>query len=167
MKKYLPYVFPSLAILIVMFLVFRWYKLNTQQTGEITQFAEGVEIEDLSSTKMDETLNGSAAYKTDDLKSFDEMSSGQIRYEVSDDKIKFSVYANLPSLDSGEYQVWLRDLNGETSRKAFILEESKGGFMGSAAISSDVLPFELVVSRETVSDEEIEKIILTGILNQE
>jgi len=167
MKKYLPYVFPSLAILIVIFLVFRWYSLNTKQTGEISKFAEGVEIENLSQTQAQETLNGAGDYKTEDLKSFDETSSGQLRYEVADGKVKFSVYANLPELKSGEYQVWLRDLNGKTSRKAFVLEDGKGGFMGSAAISSEVLPFEVVVSRENTTDNEIEEIILTGILDKE
>ena len=167
MKKYLPYVFPSLAILIVIFLVFRWYSLNTQQAGEISQFAQGVEIENLSQTQLQETLNGAGDYQTLDLKSYDATSSGEIRYEIAEGKIRFTVYANLPQLESGEYQVWLRDLNGETSRKAFVLENGKGGYMGSAAISSEVLPFELVVSREMTPDGEIEEIVLTGILDQE
>ena len=48
MKKLLPFVFPLVAVLVIIFLVFRWYRLNTTPQGDISQFGEGIEIENLA-----------------------------------------------------------------------------------------------------------------------
>ena len=166
MKKYLPYIFPTLAILIVIFLVFRWYRLNTQPQGDITQFGEGVEIENLSPQEVQEVMNSASDYETKDLNVVDQAASGQVRYEIKDGKVRFSIYAALPEISEGQYQVWLRDLSGQSMRKAFVLEATKSGFMGSAAISDEVLPFEIVVSYELRPDDEIEKIVLTKVMEK-
>lgn len=167
MQKYLPYVFPAVAVAIVLFLTFRWYRLNTQPQGEISQFAEGVEIEDLSQSELQDQLASSTNFETKDMEASSEDAMGDIRYELTDGKVRFSVYANLPLLEQGEYQVWLQDLAGETQRKAFVLESGKGGYMGSAAISEEVLPFKVIVSKEMRPDDEIEMVLLQTTLEKE
>ncbi len=164
MKKLLPFIFPLVAVLVIIFLVFRWYRLNTQTPGTISEFGEGIEIEDLSTTELQDSLSGVGDYKTVDLISADDESVGRVRYEIKDGKIKFSVFAGLPELEYGMYQVWLREPGSLISRKAFILIQSKGGYLGSAAISEEVLPFEVVVSKEVRPDDQMEEVILTGVI---
>ena len=164
MKKLLPFVFPLLAVLVIIFLVFRWYRLNTQPQGNISEFGEGIEIEDLTDAKLTESLTGAGDYQTVNLDSRDPNSLGRVRYEVKDGRVRFSVDANLPVLEVGMYQVWLREPGSTVARRAFVLEESKGGYIGSAAISEEVLPFELVVSKELRPDDQLEEVILTGVI---
>lgn len=169
MKKYLPFVFPVVAFLIVLFLASRWYGMRNQiETGQMSPFAEGVEIENLSQNELTEVLRGVGDYKTVDMMSSDDESMGAIRYEIVDDKVKLSVMAGLPVLENETYQVWLREVEGQAIRKAFLLDFSKGGHWGSAAISTEALPFEVVVSRETQpADDQLETVLLQGVVSQE
>jgi hypothetical protein len=49
MKKILPFVFPLIALLIVLFLALRWYNAKTTRPeGKLTDFGEGMKIEDLT-----------------------------------------------------------------------------------------------------------------------
>jgi len=162
-KRYLPYVFPVIALIIVLLLLFRWYSMNTQRQGDITPFGEGVEIENLSEDEARQSLRGVGDYKSVDLEGESD-AMGQIRYEIVDDKVKFTVFANLPDLNAGFYQVWLREKGGAAIRQAFRLEPGKGGYMGSAAISADVLPFEVVVSQEMTPDNALEKVVMQGVI---
>lgn len=169
MKKFLPFALPAVALVIVGFLVWRWYSDRTSRpTGEISQFAEGVEIENLSD-KAAVTRTGSVAdFKTADLKPEPgATAAGQIRYELTDGKVRFTVMATLPDLERGEYQVWLKDPNSAAIRKAFVLLADKGGWMGSAAISAETLPFEVIVSKEDRPDELMEAVVLRGLINKE
>lgn len=166
MKKVLPFVFPVAALLLVAFLAFRWYGQRTDRTGEISQFGEGVEIEELSSSELDSVIKGVGDYKTVELEGGDDVLGG-IRYEIADGKVTFSVSASLPELEEGVYQVWLKATDSEATRKAFKLEYAKGGFMGSAAISAETLPFEVLVSREMSEDDIIEDIVLRGVISQD
>lgn len=167
MKKYLPYVFPVIAILIVVFLLFRWYRMNDQRDGEISQFGEGVEIENLSDSEAQEVLSGVGDYTTVEMDSTNDEAMGSIRYELDEDKVRFSVMATLPEPEAGQYQVWLREVDGDAVRKAFVLDMSKGGYMGSAGVSADVLPFEVVVSKELNPDNELEEELLSATLTAE
>jgi len=164
MKKYLPFVFPLVALLVVMFLAYNWYTMRTNRPGQVSTFGEGVEIEDL--TGKDSVLKGSSDYKKVTLLG-DTEATGEIRYEIKDGKVRFSVIADLPELTAGEYQVWLKDVNSEAVRKAFVLEMSKGGYMGSAAIDESTLPFEVVVSKEVRPDAMVEQVILKARLDKE
>jgi hypothetical protein len=167
MKKFLPFVFPAIALAIVLFLAVRWYNSRTvRDNGQITEFAEGVKIEDLTQAEMNNLRGMANNEKTVELKGTDDM-SGQVRYEMKDGRIYFSVYATLPELTVGHYQVWLKQVNGDSKRKAFILEMNKGGYMGSAAISADTLPFEVVVSKEVNNDDIMEVSLLHGVVQKD
>lgn len=161
MKKFYPYILPTIALVIVVLLAFRWYNLRTQRDGEITPFGEGVEIENLSEVEADRVLRGVGDFETAPLTGSEE-AQGQVRYEVKDDKVNFSVTADLPQPESGHYQVWLQDAEETSRSKAFVLEMGKGGYMGSAAIDASKRPFDVVVSLEKTDDSNIEEVILKG-----
>ena len=166
MKKLYPYIFPAIAFLFVLFLLFRWYNLRTQREGLTSLLSDGVEIENLDPQEANGFLKGTKDYKTETLEG-EETNLGEIRYEVKDGKVLFSVSAVLPELTAGHYQVWLKDVDSDGKRKAMILEYGNGGYMGSAAINADTLPFEVIVSKEMESDDQLEEILLKGMIREE
>ncbi len=166
LKKLLPFIFPTAAIVLVIILGVRWFRLRQERTGQISEFAEGIEIEDLTDEATQQPLS-----EAEDLASLelinetdDEGVMGQVRYELDDERIRFSVFANLPETDA-TYQVWLQDLTGESRRPAFVLSRLKGGYIGSAAISAETLPFEVIVTKEENLDNEMEQILLRGVMS--
>jgi hypothetical protein len=165
MKKFLPFVFPAIALAVILFLGFRWYNARTERTGQVSDFGEGVEIEDLSGTEQNKILKGVGDFKKVELKGEGE-NMGEIRYEIKDGKVRFSVMATLPELTEGEYQVWLKKVGGEETRKAFVLESGKSGYVGSAAIDETLLPLDVIVSKELRPDTTVEEILLTGTLQK-
>lgn len=168
MKKFLPFVFPALALLIVMFLAYRWFDLKDNTMDKKDVLSEGVQIEELSQEEQNSFLQGMDDYKSKDLKPLaDTEGMGTIRYDIKDNVIKFNVQAELPELTSGIYQVWLKSPDSGVLRKAFVLESTKGGFAGSAAISAETLPFEVVVSKEMMDDGVMETMLLEGMLSTE
>lgn len=165
MKKILPFVFPAIALLIVLFLAYRFYSQRSQDTGEISEFAEGIEIQELTSTEQNEVLRGMGDYETVEMTGSEE-AQGSIRYEIVEDRVRFSVMAALPEVEMGMYQVWLKDPASEDVRKAFALNMMKGGYTGSAAISAETLPFDILVTREMVDDGTMEDVILTANISE-
>ena len=166
-KQFLPFVFPTAAIILVVILAFRWYRLRNDQIGKISEFAQGIEIEDLTEAERNSTLSGVKDIETLQLQSEQELAMGEVRYEFSDDKVRFSVTTTLPEEEVAHYQVWLKEVDGQAIRKAFALEMLKGGYIGSAAISAQTLPFEIIVSKEMVDDNLMEQILLRGVLEEE
>jgi hypothetical protein len=170
MKKIYPYILPTIALVIIIFLTIRWYTQRTEQSGQITPFGESIEIESITEEEANEILKGA-----DDLQSVSmqtekesDSDSGEIRYEVKDDKVYFSVSAQLEQIISGEYQVWLKDPNSEEVKKAFVLNYGKVGYFGSASLSKKSLPLEVIVSKElNNSDNQIETIKLSSRLTEE
>jgi len=167
MKKLYPYIFPAIALLLVLFLAFRWYNLRTARDGEISPFGEGVEIENLSETELEEVLKGAGDYTTVDLIGNGE-ATGEVRYEVKEDKVLFSVTAALAEATDSAYQVWLQPVDGNGYKKAFVLDYGKVGYFGSASVSSEALPFNVVISKEfNTVDSEVEEVLLEGMISKE
>jgi hypothetical protein len=164
MKKVLPYIFPAIALVIVLFLGYRWYTGQTKP-GQINNTGEGIEIEDLSSTDQSSMLRGAGDYKTVQLQGEGEV-AGSIRYEVKDGKVRFSVMAFLPELTEGSYEVWLKRDADTNPSKAFTLEAGKGGYIGSASIDESNLPFEVIITKELRPDLTMEQVVLRGKLEK-
>jgi len=164
MKKLLPFVFPTLSLLIVVFLSFRWYNARTQR-GELTPFADNVAIESISPEEELGKIVGVGDFKTLDMTSLKDGAEGQVRYEIKDGKVRFTVLAGLAEGEG--YQVWLQDVNSEAIRKAFDLEFKKGGYSGSAAISTEVLPFRILVSQGAVKVGQKDNVLLEAVMNNE
>ena len=185
MKRYLPFVFPAAAVLVVVFLTYRWYSHNTTGVGQISEFAEGVEIEELTDDEQINVNRGVGDISTvqlqpvmqtsqegeadseDDTNDMTSTASGQVRYETVDGKVRFSIMAALPEPEMGQYQVWLKAVDSDAIRKAFTLEMGKGGYMGSAAISANTLPFEVLVSLESGESTIPSNILLRGVVQAE
>ncbi len=166
MEKFAPYAFPVVALLVVAFLSFRWYRMKTERNEEIKQFAQGVQIENLTDEELDSVLKGANDLQTVNMVGADEF-NGQVRYEFKDGRVLFTVNADLPELKVGTYQAWLKSLDKNDYRKAFTLEMGKAGFYGSAALSEEVLPFEVVVTKElNPSDDVTEEVLLTGVISK-
>ncbi|MBU0974112.1 hypothetical protein KKD03_00215 [Patescibacteria group bacterium] len=163
MKKYTPYIFPLVVLSVVFLLVFRWYSMRTQRMDE-NLFAEGVEIENLSEDEMAKSISGVGDYNNVDLTSSSADALGIVRYELKDDKVRFSVMANLPESEN-EYRVWLKEVDGDNMREVFTLVPGKGGYIGSAALPSELLPFEIIVSEEVSAEGAKEANVLRGVLD--
>jgi len=161
-KKYSPFIIPIISLLLVLFLAFRWYNLRTQR--DQNNLFQEVEIENLS--EKDQIVIGAPDTSTVQLKPEDEsLASGQVRYRFVDDRLLFSVSADLPQEEAVTYQVWISPKDEGFYQKAFVLTYSKGGYTGSASVSRDQLPLEVVVSREADSnDQEIEQELLRGLI---
>jgi hypothetical protein len=165
MRKYLPFLFPAIALLIVLFLGYRWYAAQTvSPAGQISDNGEGVKIEDLSAEEV-KKINGAKDLPTVDLKGAGEV-AGQVRYEVRDGRVNFTVSADLPELTEGQYQVWLKKTDSEARTKVFVLENNKAGYMGSASVAADMLPFEVIVSKEMTDDNQLEVTVLSGVIQK-
>jgi hypothetical protein len=112
MKKFLPFVFPVIALLIVAFLAFRWYNSRTvrgeAKTGGIN---EGVRIEDLTQEEMNRlNAQGTAGKDLKTLKLEGKDVTGQVRYELKDGQVQFTVNAALPDLEQGKYQIVIQSV---------------------------------------------------------
>lgn len=171
MKKYAPYIFPAIVVVVMGLLVYRWYANRPAPTADI--FSEGVEIENLSQEERAQALSSASDYLSSQLTptpaamedaELKEMAEGTVRYEIDGDRVRFGVIANLPESEEA-YQVWLREVAGETTRLAFELEMGKGGYVGSAALSSELLPFEVLITRQTV-EPTAENILFTAVIEQ-
>ena len=122
-------------------------------------------MEELSQTERDRVTKGVGDYQSVDLEGSDQQ-TGQVRYETVDGKILFSVSADLPVVSSGMYQVWLKSPESGQMKPAFVLESTKGGYQGSASISADILPVEIVVTQELVNDQTPETVVMKGLLTK-
>ncbi len=164
MKKVLPFVFPLVALLIVVFLAYRWYNLNTTRSGQIADNSEGVEIQDLTESERNNIMRGVGDFKSVELKG-DPQTRGDVRYEIQDGKVVFSVSADLPFLSSGRYQVWVKS-DDKPAQKMFNLEESKGGYIGTGGVSEASLPFSVIVTQEQTDDLTMESVVLEGMVQK-
>lgn len=170
LKKYTPYIFPLLVFLLVFFLIFRWFQLRSERANNELNFSEGIQIENLSEDQQRTMLQAAGDYDTVNLSpeaSDDAMVkqdvTGVIRYEVTDGKVLFSVIVT--AMQTDEYHVWLHDTDTNELSPAFDLVAGKGGLVGTAAINSDLLPVEVVVSTSSDKTKVLDNVVLRGILS--
>lgn len=164
MNKLAPYIFPAVVVLIVAFLVFRWYADRSRVTPDV---GEGIAIENLSEEELKNAISGVGDYKTvqlDELEPADapaETLSGVVRYEIENDKVKLSVIAEAgdPSTD---YYVWLQPSGSATPKRAFMLLANKGGLVGSGALSVDQLPLNVLITRGDSLEDDMKNVVLKG-----
>lgn len=144
LQNLLPYLFPLIAIIFVVIMFARWYKGKTAE-APLSLLDSQLQVESLPAQLQDSILKGATDYATLDLKGV-EGAMGELRYQIKDDKLNFTLTANLPS-SKEDYAVWLTDLDGEAKKRVFNLVYSKAGFVGSAVLPADVLPVKVVVAK--------------------
>lgn len=165
MKRYTPYILPLLVVGVVFFLVVRWYNQRSQQVDD-SLFAEGVEIENLSEEEA-QNLQSTNDFELVELEPASEESSvsGSVRYDVDEERVRFTVSVLDEAEDPADYTVWLKEVGGQALRQAFALEMKKGGMIGSASLPADLLPFEVLVTDEAMlRADDLSGVVLKGVL---
>ncbi len=179
MNKLTPYIFPALVVVIVVFLITRWY----DRRGEISDYGEGIEIENLSEEELSEALSGVGDYTTVPLEEVtpnvtetkDKVTqkpspvqplNGVLRYEIEDSKVKLSVIASGVN-QSDSFYVWLQPEGALEPKQAFALIEGKGGLIGSGAFSEEQLPVDVMITRGMSLGEEMGNVVLKGRVGKE
>ncbi len=167
MKKYLPYIFPAIAVLVIIGLAFRWSAVRNADQGQVSDFGQSIQVEELSDEQNQARLS-----RVEDLDSVqldnqtDEPGAAEVRYEVVDGTVEFTVFGNLPDSDA-TYQVWIGETAGEGVKKAFALKPGKAGYMASGSVTAESLPFDIIISEESnAADDSLEEIILRGTVEE-
>ncbi len=165
LKQYYPFIVPTISLLLVLFLAFRWYNLRTQR--EMDADITDVEIETLTQEEL-QIVQGTEDVSTVELEPEpEEPVVGQVRYRVEDERVLITVSADLPELDDSYYQVWLA-AEERQPQQAFRLQSTKAGHLGSASIPTDRLPLEVIVTDQTgVGEDEVGRQILRGMIEIE
>ena len=164
MNKLAPYIFPLVVVLIVFFLVFRWYSDRSRMTPDV---GEGISIENLSEEELKNAISGVGDYTTVQLdevapaETKEDTLSGVVRYEIENDKVKLSIIAQAGEPEA-DYYVWLQPNGSTTPKRAFMLIANKGGLVGSGALSVDQLPLEVIVTRGDALDDSMKNVVLKG-----
>jgi len=158
-KKFVPYIFPLLAFAFVVFMFIRWYSNRVAEQGN-GLLSSDLEIINLTQEEEKSIILGTTDFSTVEMMAVGE-ASGEIRYQLLEDKLNFTVTANLPHSNEA-FVVWLKEVEGDAKKKVFTLTYSKAGFIGSASVPAEVLPVEVVVSKE--SDLLLEDALLRGII---
>ncbi len=170
MKKPLSYVLPTIALVIIVFLAFRWLRGANNQ-GSITptaESAEGIQISDLTGDEEKPTgMKDQEVVKlTQPSPAAQVPEQGEVRYSPSsDNKTQFTVSADLPELkdDSSFYQLWVEGDKGR--KKAMRLVYEKGGYITGGSLSSEFDKVKVIISKETKDDDEMEEVQLEGTIN--
>lgn len=165
LKQYYPFIVPTVSLLLVLFLAYRWYNLRTQRDSDadITQ----VEIESLTPEEL-QIVQGTDDVSTVELESEpEEPAVGQVRYRMEDDRILVTVSADLPELEESYYQVWFA-ADEKQPQLVFRLDLSKAGYLGSASVSKEELPLEVIVTDQSgVGENEVGRQLLRGEIQAE
>lgn len=149
MKKFLPFVLPIAALLLVIFFVYRWYQQRTETNMPTPEVTAGAEIEELSVSELESLermSRGVGNYQTAKL-SGDEYEA-EARYEKKDDKVYVTVTANVPEIVAGKYELWLKSGVATEFSKSKDLDLGKAGYWAAVVISEDNLPLEIEVRLE-------------------
>lgn len=144
LQNLLPYVFPLIAIIFVVIMFARWYKGKTAETPSSLLDSQ-LKVESLPADIQNSVIKGATDYKMIDMQGTDE-AVGELRYQIKDGKLSFTVTANLPE-SKEEYAVWLADTKNQARKRVFNLVYSKAGYVGSAVVSDEVLPVKVVVTK--------------------
>ena len=155
LQNFLPYIFPLIAIILVVVMFTRWYKGKTAE-APVSLLDSQLEVESLPTGVQDEIIKGATDYSMLDMQG-ENMATGELRYQIKDDKLSFTVTADLPE-SKEDYAVWLLDSANDAQKRIFNLKYSKAGYVGSAMVRAEVLPVKVVVAK--ASDLMLEDVLL-------
>jgi hypothetical protein len=148
LKKLLPFVLPLIALILIIIIVSRWYRGQTNNSIATPEYTEGLEIENLSQSELEALENikqGLGDYQKVD---FTGVYTGEVRYEVKEDRLFLSITANLPET-AAAYTLWLT--SGATTTRSNDLTLSKTGYHTALVTTIDKLPLTLIISEDTAN----------------
>ncbi len=146
MKKFIPYIFPIIALIIVIVLAFNWYSNRTQEEIPTPPVSAGAEIEELSVSELealDALGRGLGNFQTLDL--IGQGGLGEVRYEKRDNQVFFTVVANLLAPDSGNYQLFIKPAGAADFIASEHFTFGKAGYLAGTVLDLTQLPVEIQV----------------------
>ncbi|AKM81136.1 MAG: hypothetical protein UT13_C0001G0175 [Candidatus Pacebacteria bacterium GW2011_GWF2_38_9] len=155
LQNFLPYIFPLIAIILVVVMFARWYKGKTAE-APVSLLDSQLEVESLPVDVQDSIIKGATDYSMIDMQGSN-LATGELRYQIKDDKLSFTVTANLQE-SKEDYAVWLVDSASDAKKRVFNLKYSKAGYIGSAMVPANILSVEVVVAK--ASDLMLEDVLL-------
>lgn len=170
-KVLVSYLLPIAALLLLAIVAFRWLNARNNQNGQINTSPEGIEISDLTGDEqMTLGVNDVQSAPLTVPETVNIIGQGEIRLGeplVGAQTIPFTITTQLPELtpEEGFYQVWFEGEKGP--KKAMRLVREKAGYVGDGAISSEFSELRVMVSHEMQDDNQIEELVLEGIVNLE
>ena len=160
MKKYIPIILPVLALALVAYFGVRWYhhrEAPELQTPEVANSPSITTISEPDQELLAQLRAGKGDYEAVGLQAQTSDARGEIRYQFKNDRLLFSVNANLPSDEGEEYHVFVKEAGSETFRDLGILEFTKGGLIASESLTMDKLPLAVEIRRG-------DSVVLTGTI---
>lgn len=155
MKKFLPFALPVLAVILVVVFAYRFYQQRTAERLPVPEVTAGAEIEELSVAELEaleKMGRGVGNYET--AKMTGDQGGGEVRFEKKDDKVYFTVTANLPETEE-DYKLWLKQAGSEEFVASKVLNLGKAGLIVATAVDADALPLALEVRLQ-------EQVVLQG-----
>ena len=153
--KYLPFLLPVLAIIVMIFLAWRWYAMQTKTEVMVPPTSPKIEIESLNSDDqalLTQLSKGQGDYQTTKMtivNANETIGIATLRYEIQEDITLVSIFADLESLGEEEkYQVWLSPAGTDEWQPSDLLVLQKAGYIASLAVKTEVLPMKIKITRE-------------------
>lgn len=160
MKKYIPIILPILALALVTYFGVRWYRHREApelQTPEVANSPSIAPINVADQQLLAQLRAGKGDYEAVGLQAQTSDARGEIRYQFQNDRLLFSVNANLPSDEGEEYHVFVKEAGSEVFRDLGVLEFTKGGLIASDSLTMDKLPMVVEIRRGAT-------VVLTGVI---
>ncbi|MDO5561383.1 MAG: hypothetical protein Q4G02_01245 [bacterium] len=155
MKKFLPFILPALAVILVVVFAYRFYQQRTAERLPTPEVTAGAEIEELSVAELEaleKMGRGVGNYET--AKMTGDQGNGEIRFEKKNDKVYFTVTANLPE-SKEDYKLWLKQADAEKFVASKALTLGKAGLIAATAADANTLPLTVEVRLQ-------EQVVLRG-----
>jgi hypothetical protein len=166
MKKLVPFVFPLIAILIVIVAAVRWYSDHSAQSGKISDTAATTQVEPNGATGSGNLSHATSAKDAHTVfLSGQAPAQGEVRSEIKNGTVWYTITADLPKQKTEKYLVWMVTSTSAVPKKVFLLEQNKGGFIGSGSVSTSLLPITFEITLEKNQPNISSNIILSGILS--
>jgi hypothetical protein len=149
MKKFFPFILPALVVIAIIYLGYQFYQKRTEERLTVPEVTAGTEIENLSASELallENIQKGLGDYETIKMTG---TGIGEIRYEIRDGKVLFSVNANLPTGAGEIYTLYIKEASAPDFTTSKTLEEGKGGLFASAAVTIDKLPITIEIRQES------------------
>ncbi|MBQ6438388.1 hypothetical protein IJJ12_03345 [bacterium] len=148
MKKYLPFILPAAALVLVVYFGWRWYRSRNVENLPAPEVTAETPIATLPAderTALDKIARGLGNYQTSQMTPSLSEAMGEIRYEIVDGRVRFAVNANLPVDDGEVYRLFYKTAGSDDFQEGSTLSAGKGGLIASNAVSVDDLPLSVQV----------------------
>lgn len=145
MKKFLPFILPMAAVVLVVIFAYRFYRERTAERLPTPAVTAGAEIEELSVAELaalEKMGQGVGDYQTVALTG--DQGVGEIRFEKKDNKVYFTVTVNLPESEI-DYQLWLKPNQSADFVLSKVFTANKAGLIAATAVDDDALPLQVEV----------------------